>query len=220
VTISTAAKIDLARKMREEPTFWEYLLWMKLRRRQFGVTFHQQRRLLGYIVDFWCPAARIVVEVDGNQHQQAEAIAYDAERDAAFDARGIMTLRFSNEDVENGLPLVLKRIRSHTEQRKSLKGFDSKQAYIQPAVTAVRSEDSENAATFTPTYAKSISTVVENRTGEVVSPQEIAELQENFKALVRKTAMTPERQDSRSYNERAWEQRRKLSGWIQQRRTA
>ena len=220
MTIPTKAKIDLAKKMREEPTFWEYLLWMKLRRQKLGVSFYRQRRLSGYIVDFWCPDARLIVEVDGSQHVQPEAVAYDVERDAAFDARGIMTLRFANADVEERLSLVLRRIRTHCNERKSLKGFDYTQRLIKTVAVAVRSEDSENTAAIAPNAEKVKSTVVENRTEKLVTPQELSELAERFYALSRKTVMTTEYVDTRPLTERAWDQRHRLAAWLEKRRTA
>jgi len=68
-----------ARKLRKEATEAEIRLWSKLRRKQLeGFRFRRQQPIGPYVVDFFCPQARLIVEVDGGQHSDREA--YDAER--------------------------------------------------------------------------------------------------------------------------------------------
>lgn len=86
-----------ARAMRVAMTDAEAILWASLRdRRLEGFKFRRQVPLKGYIVDFVCFTARLIVEVDGSQHADS---AYDARRDAAFAADGFLTLRFWNDNV-------------------------------------------------------------------------------------------------------------------------
>ncbi|WP_291636556.1 DUF559 domain-containing protein [Bosea sp. (in: a-proteobacteria)] len=86
-----------ARTMRREPTETERKLWHLLRDRRFsGFKFRRQVQIGRYIVDFVCPAKRLIVEVDGGQHAES---AYDAARDAWLIAQGFRVRRFWNADI-------------------------------------------------------------------------------------------------------------------------
>ena len=99
-------KLERARRLRREMTPQERLLWGQLRdRRLVGAKFRKQMWLAGYIADFACPDARLVVEADGSQH--ADDGEYDARRSAAFYALGWRTLRFWNNEIEENLDGVL-----------------------------------------------------------------------------------------------------------------
>ena len=98
-----------ARGQRGEGTPAEQALWKRLRKGAFlGHKFRRQHAIGAYIVDFYCAAARLIVEVDGEVHQgQAEA---DALRERDLQAYGLRILRFDNEDVLQRMGWVLKRI--------------------------------------------------------------------------------------------------------------
>jgi very-short-patch-repair endonuclease len=84
----------------------EKLLWAQLRdRRLGGAKFRKQMWLAGYVADFACPEARLVVEADGSQH--ADNAEYDAERERAFARLGWRTLRFWNNEITGNLEGVL-----------------------------------------------------------------------------------------------------------------
>jgi very-short-patch-repair endonuclease len=102
-------KLSLAEQMRREPTPAEAKLWFHLRAgRLNGLHFRRQQVIDGFIVDFYCHAAGLVVELDGSVHRlQAD---YDAERDRILGERGLCILRFSNSQVEIDCPTVLARI--------------------------------------------------------------------------------------------------------------
>ena len=87
----------------------ERRLWNCLRANRLGgFQFRRQQVIDGFIVDFYCHAAAVVVEVDGPVHEdQAE---YDAERDRVLTARGLRVVRFTNEQVNRSLADVLRRI--------------------------------------------------------------------------------------------------------------
>ena len=90
----------LARTLRRNATGAERRLWQRLRREQVGgFRFRRQVILDGFIADFACLDARILVEVDGATHSTDEQIARDALRSAALAAEGFDILRFTNEDV-------------------------------------------------------------------------------------------------------------------------
>lgn len=73
--------------------------------------------MYGYILDFWCPKAKLAVEVDGPHH--ASRLASDAQRDDNLKAKGIETLRFKTDDVESMIDRVLEQIREVVKKRKS-----------------------------------------------------------------------------------------------------
>ena len=78
----------------------EQLLWHHVRRKQIqGVQFNRQKPLLGFIVDFYCTKARLVIELDGGQHFESAYQEKDAVRDQALTALGLRVLRFDNRQV-------------------------------------------------------------------------------------------------------------------------
>ncbi|HQS02364.1 MAG: hypothetical protein B7Y07_08500 [Halothiobacillus sp. 24-54-40] len=89
-----------ARKLRGQMTDAEQVLWHYIRRKQIAqVQFYRQKPLLNFIVDFYCPAARLVVELDGGQHFEAPAEKKDKARDLALGELGLMVARFDNRQV-------------------------------------------------------------------------------------------------------------------------
>lgn len=96
-----------AREMRTEPTPFEDKLWQALRgSRLGGLKFSRQIVLQGFISDFVCRNLRLVIEVDGNAHDQAN----DAERDYALGREGYRVLRFTNGEISQNLDGVLTEI--------------------------------------------------------------------------------------------------------------
>ncbi len=101
-----------ARKLRNEATDAERHLWRHLRREQLaGYKFRRQFPVGPYIVDFICVPARLVLELDGGQHLDAQA--YDAARTLEIEARGYRVLRFWNDDVLLRTEAVLEEIFRH-----------------------------------------------------------------------------------------------------------
>jgi very-short-patch-repair endonuclease len=102
-------KKQRARELRREMTPEERLLWARLRANRLeGLHFRRQQVIDGFIVDFYCHAAAIGIEVDGSVHQQRAE--YDAERDRIIAARGIEMLRFANDEIRLNLEAVLTKI--------------------------------------------------------------------------------------------------------------
>ncbi len=107
VGVTRATRI--AGRLRKDRTDAERKLWAALRRKQLnGARFRQQVPLGSYVVDFLCPAARLIVEVDGSQHA-AEAAA-DSARSKWLEERGYRVIRFWNNDVSKRLDGVLEAI--------------------------------------------------------------------------------------------------------------
>ena len=100
-----------ARKLRRDSTDAERLFWSKVRAyRLQGHKFKRQQILGPYIVDFLCPNAFLVVELDGRQHADSES---DKIRDAWLRSRGFTVLRFWNNDVLLNIDGVLERVIEH-----------------------------------------------------------------------------------------------------------
>jgi very-short-patch-repair endonuclease len=97
-----------ARQLRKRLTIGETLLWKELRElRRQGYHFRRQAPIAPYIVDFACFSQRVIIEVDGVQHQEPEALAADAARDADLKWRGFTVLRFRNDEVSDAMHGVI-----------------------------------------------------------------------------------------------------------------
>lgn len=87
-----------AQLLRKSQTREEALLWYRFLSR-YPLRFRRQHPIGGYIVDFYCHKAKLVVELDGSQHCDPEAIRYDRERTEYLESQGLFVLRISNLDV-------------------------------------------------------------------------------------------------------------------------
>ena len=101
---------QLSRNLRNNLTKAEQCLWSRLRSKQLGYTFYRQKPVGDYIVDFYCPKARLVVEVDGSNHFKDENHANDRIRDDYMRSLGITTLRFTNAQVLENINSVVETI--------------------------------------------------------------------------------------------------------------
>jgi len=100
-----------ARRMRKQLTDAELKLWNEIRaHRLMGLAFRRQTPIAGHIVDFACPAKKLIVELDGSQHAQAEVSASDAMRTARLEALGWTSPRFWNDDVIRDIDNVCQHI--------------------------------------------------------------------------------------------------------------
>lgn len=97
--------------MRKEATPAEAHLWQALRGSALGVRFRRQHPVGRFILDFWCPAARLVVEVDGAVHDEGEQVERDAERTALLELHDDHVIRFRNDEVVKDRDAVVERIR-------------------------------------------------------------------------------------------------------------
>jgi len=109
----------LARNLRSHQTEAEQKLWFHLRRDQLGVRFYRQHPLGPYILDFYAPKAKLVVELDGSQHfDDPGQRQKDAQRDTWLNAQGIRVLRFNDRqaliETEAVLEVILKAVRDGT----------------------------------------------------------------------------------------------------------
>jgi very-short-patch-repair endonuclease len=98
-----------ARELRRKMTNAERMLWQHLRANHLGGWhFRRQQVIGGYIADFYCHAAGLVVELDGGVHDTQAG--YDAERDQVLMEWGLCVLRFKNQEVVEDLERVLQAI--------------------------------------------------------------------------------------------------------------
>ncbi len=90
------------RELRKNATDAEKLMWQLLRNRAVhDAKFRRQHSMAGYILDFYCHEAKLVIELDGSQHLEDEQVKYDEERTKILGGQGIRVLRFWNSDVLN-----------------------------------------------------------------------------------------------------------------------
>jgi very-short-patch-repair endonuclease len=100
-----------ARRLRGALSDAEQKLWRSLRRDQIGgLSFRRQHAVGPYVLDFYCPAIRFAIEVDGGQHNFAEARQRDLERTKWLEKKGVHLIRFWNNDVVGNLDGVLTEI--------------------------------------------------------------------------------------------------------------
>jgi very-short-patch-repair endonuclease len=103
--------IAFARSLRQSTTDAEQLLWRLLRNRRLaGYKFRRQHPIPPYILDFYCDAAQLAIELDGGQHNTDEARARDEIRTSFLASRGIQVLRFWNDVVLTETDAVLEAI--------------------------------------------------------------------------------------------------------------
>jgi len=108
-----------ARTLRQQLTPAEATLWGALQKRQLkGLKFRCQHPVGRFIVDFYCPSCKLVVEVDGGIHDQQQT--YDNARTQHLESFGYSVVRFSNEAVIHDLPAVLTQIAQAAEERLGL----------------------------------------------------------------------------------------------------
>jgi very-short-patch-repair endonuclease len=107
--------IERRRELRQNQTPSEKKLWWYLRGQKLGAKFKRQHSIGGYILDFYCPEKKLIIELDGEVHNSEEAREYDTVRDKYFIELGYKVLRFKNEEVEdkNKIEGVLEKIQSY-----------------------------------------------------------------------------------------------------------
>jgi very-short-patch-repair endonuclease len=99
------------RRLRSDSPTAENTIWTSLRRKNIaGYKFRRQYSVGPYVIDFYCPALKLAVEIDGDSHFIGNAVEDDKRRQAFIEAFGIRFLRFTNQDVYDNLEGVLESI--------------------------------------------------------------------------------------------------------------
>jgi very-short-patch-repair endonuclease len=113
--------VPQARELRRQSTATERLLWHYLCRRQLlGWRFRRQHGIGAYVVDFCCPQARLVIELDGGHHERQQGA--DAQRTRELQEWGYRVVRFWNHEVLQTPEAVLTKILQHLSQPPSPAG--------------------------------------------------------------------------------------------------
>ena len=110
-TYPLASTLTFARTLRKEMTNAERKLWQNLRREQLGVKFRKQHPVGNYIADFACLEKKIIIELDGGQHNEERAMIHDQTRTTFLNSQGYEVLRFWNNDVLDNIDGVMETIK-------------------------------------------------------------------------------------------------------------
>ena len=105
-----------AKELRKNMTKEEKHLWydyLKPYRQTFGIAFTRQKVYGNYILDFYCPKAKLAIELDGSQHYEQDALFYDEKRTAYLTRHGIEVLRYTNRDIHARFKEICDDIDSH-----------------------------------------------------------------------------------------------------------
>ena len=94
-----------AQELRREATIHENRLWYEFLKRH-PRQFRRQKQFGRYIVDFYCSSAKLVVELDGKQHGEPDAVMHDRARTAYLESLGFFVLRITNEEIEEDFEAV------------------------------------------------------------------------------------------------------------------
>lgn len=105
-----------AKKLRKNMTLEERNLWYKFLR-GYKIRFLRQKVIKNYIVDFYCSKASLVIEIDGGQHYEDDAILQDKMRDKELNELGYKVLRFTNFDIKNNFEGVCDTIDKTVKER-------------------------------------------------------------------------------------------------------
>ena len=101
------------KQLRSQLTSAEATLWKSIKGKQLdGRKFRRQHSIDDFIVDFYCPSERLIVELDGGIHDNVGQAAADQHRDQILHSMGFIIMRFPNEEVIKALPNVLSQIRA------------------------------------------------------------------------------------------------------------
>ena len=111
---------ELARKLRNDSTLGEVLLWNELKNKKvYGYDFHRQKPLLNYIVDLYCYELDLVIEVDGQYHNSEEKSQSDLVRDGELSKYNLTILRFTEREVRKDMVNVLRVIETHVLEHRA-----------------------------------------------------------------------------------------------------
>ena len=106
----------LARKLRNNSTYAEVLLWNQLKNKKLkGYDFHRQKPILNYILDFFCHELYLAIEVDGITHDTENQQVKDKARQSEIEALGITFLRFDDMDIKTQMDGVISQILNYVE---------------------------------------------------------------------------------------------------------
>jgi len=101
----------IARVLRSAMTDAEIILWRHLRKDRLGLRFYRQRPIGPFVVDFYCPTRRLVIEIDGGQHYEEGNTSLDITRTKYLNGQDFKVIRFTNIEVFKNINGVLEKIK-------------------------------------------------------------------------------------------------------------
>ena len=114
----------LARNLRKNSTIHEKRLWNLLKNRQFhNLKFKRQHPIGDYIIDFICKEIKLIIEIDGGQHNEPESINYDNERTEFLNSLGYKVLRFWNNEIYENIDGVLLKIKQEINPHQEIQAL-------------------------------------------------------------------------------------------------
>jgi very-short-patch-repair endonuclease len=109
---------QIARTLRKNMTLSEILLWQQLKNKQLlGNDFHRQKPIDEYVVDYYCPKLKLVLEIDGDSHDGKEEA--DRIRQEKLESLGLTVLRYWDSDVKNNIDGIVEQFREWIEARRT-----------------------------------------------------------------------------------------------------
>ena len=110
---SSPVLYEYAKQMRKDSTKAEEILWLRLKNRQLaGLKFRRQHPIDKFIADFYCHEKKLVIELDGNIHNNSEQTDLDNGRTETLNEFGITVLRFRNEEVINNIEAIISQMQN------------------------------------------------------------------------------------------------------------
>jgi very-short-patch-repair endonuclease len=107
-----------AYELRKNSTSAEQILWEEIRNKKIeNVKFRRQHAIMKFIADFYCHEAKLIIEVDGDVHEQTEVKERDKGREFELEKAGIKIIRFTNEEIYYEMNSVLEKIREVLRER-------------------------------------------------------------------------------------------------------
>lgn len=101
--------LDARRELRNNSTVEENILWQQIRNSRLSFKFRRQHSIGNFVVDFYCPAKRLIIEIDGYQHLDKKES--DKERSNYLESLGFKVIRFWNNEVNKDIQKVIEKIR-------------------------------------------------------------------------------------------------------------
>jgi very-short-patch-repair endonuclease len=117
VRIVPESYLKISRLLRKRQTPWEIKLWKFLRAGRFNdIKFKRQYKIGNYIVDFYCGTRKLVIELDGGQHNDKQKQIQDHIRQNFLESQGFKVLRFWNSEIDNNIEGVLETIKKEIDK--------------------------------------------------------------------------------------------------------
>ena len=119
--INRPSEEEKRRLLRRNATPVETILWTRIRNSQIsGAKFRRQVSVGPFVVDFYCAAVRLAIELDGSSHEGEAAAKYDAGRQMIIETQDITFLRFANEQIYHNCDSAIEIIAATIERRRTI----------------------------------------------------------------------------------------------------